>query len=127
MLKNNKTFSSFSVDDAEKAKEFYSNTLGLQVSPIPEMQGLLEIKLAAGNTVMLYEKSDHTPAAFTVLNFVVDDLEQTVDELVKRGAKFEIYDHPEYGTDKKGISRGEPKIAWFKDPAGNILSILKEK
>jgi predicted enzyme related to lactoylglutathione lyase len=123
MLRDSKAFSGFSANDIGKAKEFYSRTLGLEVS---ESNGLLTLHLAGGNNVLIYPKPNHTPATFTVLNFPVDDVDQAVDELTKRGVRFEIYDQPEIKTDKKGIMRGNgPTIAWFKDPAGNILSVVE--
>ncbi len=123
MLGDSKAFSGFSANDIEKAKEFYGRTLGLKVS---ETNGLLTLHLAGGNNVLIYPKSNHTPAKFTVLNFPVDDVDQAVDELTKRGVGFEIYDLPDIKTDKKGIMRGNgPTIAWFKDPAGNILSVIE--
>ncbi len=123
MLGDSKAFSGFSANDIEKAKEFYGRTLGLKVS---ESNGLLTLHLAGGNNVLIYPKSNHTPAKFTVLNFPVDDVDQAVDELTKRGVGFEIYDLPDIKTDKKGIMRGNgPTIAWFKDPAGNILSVIE--
>lgn len=127
MFKKSKAFSSFSTDDIEKAREFYSNILGVKVEEIKEM-GLLQLRLAGGGTVMIYPKGDaHTPATFTVLNFPVEDVEKTVDALIKKGITFEQYTG-EIQTDKKGISRGfGMAIAWFKDPAGNILSVLEEK
>ncbi|MGE5806368.1 MAG: VOC family protein [Ignavibacteria bacterium] len=126
MFKESKAFSSFSVNDLKKAKEFYSKTLGLKVSEIPEMNGLINLHLAGDNSVMLYSKPNHVPATFTVLNFPVDDVEKAVDELTKHGVRFEKYEG-EIKTDAKGIFRGEgPKIAWFKDPAGNILSVVEE-
>ena len=126
MFKNTKAFSSFSVNDIQKAKDFYGWTLGLEVNEVPEMKGLLNINIKGGGRVMLYEKQNHVPAAFTVLNFHVKDLEKAVDDLVKRGVHFEQYEG-EMKTDKKGIFRGQgPAIAWFKDPAGNILSVLEE-
>ena len=123
MLKDSKAFSGFSVNDIQKAKEFYGRTLGLEVS---ESNGLLTLHLAGGNNVLIYPKPNHVPATFTVLNFPVNNVEQAVDELTKRGVRFEIYDLPDIKTDKKGIMRGKgPTIAWFKDPAGNILSVLE--
>ena len=123
MLGDSKAFSGFSANDIEKAKEFYGRTLGLKVS---ETNGLLTLHLAGGNNVLIYPKPNHTPATFTVLNFPVDDVDQAVDELTKRGVRFEIYDLPDIKTDKKGIMRGNgPTIAWFKDPAGNILSVME--
>jgi catechol 2,3-dioxygenase-like lactoylglutathione lyase family enzyme len=128
MFKNNKAFSSFSVDDAKKAKEFYSKTLGLEVKDIPEMDGLLRLHFNDGSSLMIYQKPNHVPATFTVLNFHVDDVEKAVDELIAKGVRFEIYDEPGIKTNKKGIAGGNgkgPKIAWFKDPAGNILSVIE--
>jgi len=128
MLRDSKAFSSFSVDDPQKAKTFYGQNLGLEVSDVPEMQGLLQLRLAGGNVVLIYPKANHTPATFTVLNFPVSDVEQTVDKLTRVGVRFERYDVKDIKTDAKGISRGQgPDIAWFKDPAGNILSVLKQK
>ena len=123
MLGDSKAFSGFSANDIEKAKEFYGRTLGLKVS---ETNGLLTLHLAGGSNVLIYPKPNHTPATFTVLNFPVDDVDQAVDELTKRDVRFEIYDLPDLKTDKKGIMRGNgPTIAWFKDPAGNILSVIE--
>ena len=123
MLADSKAFSGFSVNDIEKAKEFYGKTLGLEVS---ESNGLLTLHLAGGNNVLIYPKPNHTPATFTVLNFPVNDVDQVVDQLTKRGVQFEIYDLPDIKTDKKGIMRGRgPTIAWFKDPSGNILSVIE--
>lgn len=128
MFKITKAFSSFSVDDAERAKEFYGKTLGLEVSNVPGMKELLNLSISGGNKIMLYEKPNHIPATFTVLNFPVDDVVKTVDELTKRGVRFEIYNDENLKTDEKGILTGVGmKIAWFKDPAGNILSVLEEK
>jgi predicted enzyme related to lactoylglutathione lyase len=123
MLGDSKAFNGFSANDIEKAKEFYGRTLGLKVS---ESNGLLTLHLAGGNNVLIYPKPNHTPAKFTVLNFPVDDVDRAVDELTKRGVRFEIYDLSDIKTDKKGIMRGNgPMIAWFKDPAGNILSVIE--
>jgi catechol 2,3-dioxygenase-like lactoylglutathione lyase family enzyme len=123
MFKDSKAFSSFSADDLEKAKAFYHQVLGLEVA---EMNGMLELHLASGARVLIYPKPNHTPATFTVLNFPVADVEQAVDELTGRGVRFELYDEEEFKTDERGIARGEgPAIAWFKDPAGNILSVLE--
>ncbi|SRR6266550_8566423 len=125
MFKNTKAFSSFSADDLQKARQFYGQTLGLEVSETDEGLGL---QLAGGGLVFIYPKPNHTPATFTVLNFSVDDIDQAVDELTKLGISFEHYDQGEIKTDAKGIHRNAgPKIAWFKDPAGNILSVLQEK
>jgi predicted enzyme related to lactoylglutathione lyase len=126
MFKKTKAFSGFSVNDLQKAKEFYSQTLGLEVSELPEMGGLLTLHLAGGSNILVYPKPNHTPATFTILNFPVDNIEQAVDELTRRGVRFEIYNEEDLQTDEKGISRdGGPLIAWFKDPAGNILSVLE--
>lgn len=123
MMAESHAFSSFSVDDLQKAKEFYRRTLGLEVS---EAHDLLNLRLAGGNTVLIYPKPNHSPATFTVLNFPVDDIDKAVDELTQRGVRFEIYDEPDLKTDERGIFRnGGPTIAWFKDPAGNILSVLE--
>jgi predicted enzyme related to lactoylglutathione lyase len=124
MLKNSKAFSGFSANDIAKAKEFYAGTLGLDVS---ESHGILTLRLASGHNVIIYPKPNHVPATFTVLNFPVDDIDLAVDELTKRGVQFEQYDLPEIKTDKKGIKRGNgPIVAWFKDPAGNILSVIQQ-
>ena len=126
IFKDAKPFSSFSVNDLEKAKQFYGETLGLDVAKTPEG---LELRLAGGNSVFLYPKPNHTPASFTVLNFAVKDVEAAVDELGDLGIRPEHYDLPEIKTDKRGIMRSPgsgPSIAWFKDPFGNILSVLEE-
>jgi len=123
MLRDSKAFSGFAAPDMAKVKEFYGQVLGLNVT---EDHGLLTLHLAGGNNVLIYPKADHVPATFTVLNFPVGELDQAVDELSKRGVRFEKYDGPEIKTDEKGIMRGNgPTIAWFKDPAGNILSVLE--
>lgn len=128
MFKDAQVFSSYSVNDINKARDFYSQTLGLEVSDVPGMNGLLRLRINNSNDVMIYSKPNHSPASFTVLNFPVDNVESTVDELIKKGVKFEIYNEPNLKTDEKGIARGEgPTIAWFKDPAGNILSVLEYK
>ncbi len=126
MFKDVKAFSGFSVNDIEKAKDFYGKTLGLEVSEVPEMKGLLNLFIKGGNRIIIYSKPNHIPATYTVLNFPVDDVEKTVDGLKTRGVKFEIYNEPNFKTDAKGIFRGGgPVIAWFKDPAGNILSVIQ--
>jgi catechol 2,3-dioxygenase-like lactoylglutathione lyase family enzyme len=124
MFKNTKAFGSFSANDLEKEKEFYQNVLGLEVD---ENHGLLELHLADGHNILIYPKPNHTPASFTVLNFPVEDVEKAVDELTHRGVRFEHYDTEQIKTDEKGIASGGggPKIAWFTDPAGNILSVLE--
>ena len=125
MLEKSKAFSGFSVNDTQKAKEFYGRTLGLEVS---ESNGLLNLRLAGGTTVLIYPKPNHVPATFTVLNFPVDSVDKAVEELTKRGVRFQIYNEPDLKTDERGIFRGGgPVIAWFKDPAGNILSVLEHK
>jgi len=125
MFKDAKAFSSFSVNDLRKAKEFYGQTLGLEVSENAEG---LELKLAGGISVFLYPKPNHTPASFTVLNFKVKDIEEAVNEITKLGVRLEKYNQPDLKTDERGIMRGPgPQIAWFKDPAGNILSVLQER
>ena len=123
MLEKSKAFSGFAAPDIAAAKKFYGDTLGLKVS---EDHGLLRLHIAGGNNVLIYPKPNHVPASFTVLNFPVDDVGLAVDELMKRGVRFEVYDTPEIKTDEKGIMRGNgPTIAWFKDPAGNILSVVE--
>ena len=124
MFKDTKAYSGFSVNDVQKAQEFYGQTLGLDVS---EAHGLLTLHIAGGTNILLYPKENHTPADFTILNFPVANIEQTVDELARRGVHFESYNEGDLVTDEKGIFHGGgPKIAWFKDPAGNILSVLEE-
>ena len=123
MFKDTKAFSGFSVDDIPKAKDFYGRVLGLNVT---EEHGMLFLHIASGADILIYPKSNHVPATYTILNFPVSDVEQAVDELTRRGVRFEHYDG-EMKTDAKGIMRGQgPDIAWFKDPAGNFLSVLKE-
>ena len=123
MFENTKAFSGFAVDDVQKAREFYGETLGLKTS---EEHGLLTLHLAGDRDTIIYPKPDYAPATYTILNFPVDDIDQAVDELAKRGVEFERYDG--FEQDEKGVFRDEgPYIAWFKDPAGNILSVLQEK
>ena len=123
MFKHTKAFSGFSVNDLEKAKHFYSEILGLEVS---ENMGL-ELHIEGGNNILVYPKPNHTPATFTILNFPVTDIEKAVKELKEKGIIFESYGGP-IKTDKDGIFRGGgPLIAWFKDPAGNILSVIEQK
>src|SRR5262245_16333234 len=125
MFKPKKAFSAFSVNDPQKAKEFYSKTLGLEVS---EQPAGLELHVGGDTKIFVYPKPNHTPATFTVLNFPVENIEEAVAELNKRGVRFEKYDQASIKTDEKGIFRGQgPTIAWFKDPAGNILSVIEEK
>jgi predicted enzyme related to lactoylglutathione lyase len=124
MLKESKAFSGFSVDDVPKAFAFYRETLGLDVT---EEDGMMKLHLAGGAEVIGYPKPNHQPATFTILNFPVASVEKTVDALKSRGVHFEIYDLPDLKTDARGICRDPrgPVIAWFKDPAGNILSVLE--
>ena len=125
MFKNTKAFSSFSVNDLQKAKEFYGEWLGLEYSEMPEG---LELHIANETRIFVYPKADHRPATFTVLNFSVNNVEEAVSELSKRGVRFEIYKEGDLKTDERGIFRGDGhKIAWFKDPAGNFLSVLEEE
>lgn len=122
-----KAFSGFSVDDIEKARTFYSQVLGFDVKAL-SMPGLLKLNLADGHHVLIYTKPNHVPATYTILNFPVNDVEQTVDELTERGVQFETYTSGNVVTDEKGIMRGRgPTIAWFKDPAGNILSVVEQQ
>jgi catechol 2,3-dioxygenase-like lactoylglutathione lyase family enzyme len=120
LLKQGKAFSSFSVNDVPKAKDFYGKTLGLDVS---ESNGLLRLHLGSGNEALAYPKPNHSPATFTILNFPVESVEQAVDELSQRGVRFEHYNERDLKTDAKGTPG--PVIAWFKDPAGNILSVVE--
>jgi catechol 2,3-dioxygenase-like lactoylglutathione lyase family enzyme len=122
MFANTKAFSGFAVDDLAKARQFYGETLGIKTS---EKNGLMTLHLAGGRDTLVYPKPGHEPASYTILNFPVDDIDQAVDELTARGVHFEHYDG--VAQDEKGISRGSPYIAWFKDPAGNILSVLLER
>jgi catechol 2,3-dioxygenase-like lactoylglutathione lyase family enzyme len=125
MLEDSKAYSGFAVDDLRKALEFYGETLGLRTSVLDEENGLMSLNLAGDRDTLVYLKPDFTPATYTILNFPVDDVEKAVDELAARGVRFEHYDG--FEQDEKGIARGPgPKIAWFKDPAGNILSVLEE-
>jgi catechol 2,3-dioxygenase-like lactoylglutathione lyase family enzyme len=126
MLERSEAFSGFSVDDVATAKKFYGETLGLDVS---EENGMLALHIAGGREIFVYPKPNHTPAEYTILNFPVEDIDQAVDELTKRGVSFERYEGIE--QDEKGVARPEkpeygPPIAWFKDPAGNILSVLEQ-
>jgi catechol 2,3-dioxygenase-like lactoylglutathione lyase family enzyme len=125
MLENSKAFSSFSVNDIRKAKEFYQGVLGLDVD---ESNGMLTLKVAGGTNILVYPKANHVPATFTILNFPVSEIEPAVAQLKERGVRFERYDQPELRTDDKGIFRGAgPLIAWFRDPADNILSVIELK
>ncbi len=125
MFQDTKAYSGFSTNDIQKTKEFYRNVLGLSVT---EEYGMLRLHLATGADILIYPKDNHVPATYTILNFPVNDIDQAVDELTRKGVTFEHYENM---TDEKGIARGiaqhrGPDIAWFKDPAGNILSVLQE-
>jgi predicted enzyme related to lactoylglutathione lyase len=125
MLTDAKAYSGFAVDDLEQAKTFYEDTLGLKTTVLDEENGLLTLHLAGGRDTLVYRKPDFTPATYTILNFEVDDVDEAVDELGARGVEFERYDG--FDQDDKGIARGPgPSIAWFTDPAGNILSVLQQ-
>lgn len=116
-------FGGFSVDDIDAARRFYGEVLGMDVEDDP--MGFLRLRLASGADILIYPKPGHEPASFTILNFPVEDVESAVDDLNGRGVVTKIYTEPDYGTDEKGISRGMgPDIAWFRDPAGNVLSVL---
>ncbi|HEY7874022.1 MAG TPA: VOC family protein [Actinomycetota bacterium] len=124
MFADTTVFSGFAVDDIDKAKQFYGETLGVNVEVLDAGTGLLTLHLAGGRDTFVYHKPDFEPATYTILNFQVDDVEKAVDELSARGVTFERYEG--FAQDDKGIARGQgPDIAWFKDPAGNILSVLK--
>jgi len=124
MLTNSKAFSGFSVNDVSEARNFYEATLGLRVS---EDNGMLTLHIAGGRDILVYPKDDHTPASFTILNFPVDNEESAVDELIRRGVRFERYPGMDADMDEKGIFRGGgPLIAWFTDPAGNVLSVIED-
>jgi predicted enzyme related to lactoylglutathione lyase len=127
MFAESKAFSGFAVDDLQKALEFYGETLGVKTTVFDEENGLAQLDLASGERpTVIYVKPDFVPATYTILNFPVDDVEKAVDELSARGVSFERYD--EFDQDEKGINRGPgPRIAWFKDPAGNILSVLDQQ
>jgi catechol 2,3-dioxygenase-like lactoylglutathione lyase family enzyme len=126
MFENTKAYSGFAVDDLQKAREFYGETLGLKTSVLDEENGLMSLHLAGDRDTFVYVKPDYTPATYTILNFEVGDIDAAVDKLVERGVSFERYDG--FEQDEKGIARGTgPDIAWFKDPAGNILSVLQEQ
>jgi catechol 2,3-dioxygenase-like lactoylglutathione lyase family enzyme len=129
MLGNSKAYSGFGVKDLGEAREFYGEKLGLKTSILDEEHGLMQLELAGGRNTLVYQQPDSTPASYTILNFPVDDIDEAVDGLAARGVSFERYDGLE--QDEKGIARGissgrGPDIAWFKDPAGNVLSVLQE-
>ena len=126
MFTPNRPFSSFAVPDLDAAVAFYRDTLGLDLTVYEEMGGGFTIALPQGGAVFVYPKPDHEPAVFTILNFSVDDVDAAVDDLNARGVVTKIYSDPDYGTDEKGISRGfegGPDIAWFRDPAGNVIAV----
>jgi catechol 2,3-dioxygenase-like lactoylglutathione lyase family enzyme len=124
MLADSAAFSGFAVPDIEAARQFYGDTLGLRTEVNQEMGGMLTLHLGGGTDVLVYPKPDHTPAGYTVLNFPVDDVDGAVDELTAKGVHFERYEG--FDQDDKGIARGMgPAIAWFTDPAGNVLSVLQ--
>ena len=121
MFANTKAFSGFAVDDIKKARQFYAETLGLEVT---EESGMLTLHIAGDRPTLVYPKPNHTPASFTILNFPVDDIEAAIDQLTARGVVFERYDG--FGQDERGIMREQgPPIAWFKDPAGNVLAVIQ--
>jgi predicted enzyme related to lactoylglutathione lyase len=127
MLKDSAAFSGFSVNDLVAAKDFYSQVLGLDVEEA--QMGMLNIHLVTGGNILVYQKDDHVPATYTILNFPVNNIDEAVDELTSKGVVFEQYENM---TDEKGIARGlsnnqGPDIAWFKDPAGNVLSVLQNE
>ena len=123
MLSQSRAFSGFAVDDVEEARRFYGDTLGLETSV---EHGMLTLHLPGDRPTLVYPKPDHVPATYTILNFPVDDIDRAVDELAARGVRFERYDG--FGQDERGVFRGGgPFIAWFKDPAGNVLSVLQER
>jgi catechol 2,3-dioxygenase-like lactoylglutathione lyase family enzyme len=124
VLTDSPAFSGFAVPDVEAARRFYADTLGLRVEVDENMGGMLTLHLGGGANVLVYPKPDHRPATFTVLNFPVEDVDRAVDELAAKGVRFERY--PGFDQDDKGIARGQgPAIAWFTDPAGNVLSVLE--
>ena len=124
MFANTKAFSGFAVDDLRKARQFYGETLGLETSIESEEHGLMTLHLAGDRDTLVYEKSDLKPGNYTILNFSVDDIDKAVDALAERGLSFETYEG--FEQDEKGIFRGGgPRIAWFKDPAGNILAVMQ--
>lgn len=128
MLAESKAFSGFAVDDLEAAKRFYGETLGLKLTVLDEEFGLMTLHLAGDRDTIMYVSPEMTPPSYTILNFPVDDIDQAVDDLVARGVTFEQYGNEEMPQDEKGVMReGGPLIAWFKDPAGNTLSVLQER
>ena len=125
MFGDTEAFSGFAVDDLAKARDFYTETLGLRISDVEQMPGLMTLHLGSGQPVLVYEKPDFTPATYTVLNFAVPDVGATVAELTGRGVTFERY--PNFAQDDDGVMRGNgPDVAWFTDPAGNVLSVIQQ-
>jgi len=125
MFANTRAYSGFAVDDLQKARAFYGETLGLKTEVLDEKNGLMVLHLAGDRDTLVYQKPDFEPATYTILNFAVENVDAAVEALTARGVRFERYEG--FSQDEKGISRGQgPDIAWFKDPAGNILSVLKE-
>ena len=127
MLQNSRAYSGFAVDDLGAARAFYGGTLGLEVIEVDPDSGVLELRTGADRNVVMYQSGTFTPGSATILNFPVDDLDRVVDELTSRGVRFERYD--QFPQDDKGIVRGPglPEVAWFKDPAGNVLSVVQER
>jgi catechol 2,3-dioxygenase-like lactoylglutathione lyase family enzyme len=131
MLGESKAYSGFAVKDLGEAKEFYGGTLGVKMEVLDEENGLAQLEHGDGKVTLCYEQADSTPASYTMLNFQVDDIDAAVDELSSKGVSFERYDDFPFEQDEKGIARGlaanqGPDIAWFKDPSGNVLSVLQE-
>jgi predicted enzyme related to lactoylglutathione lyase len=125
MFANTKATNGFAVDDIEAAKQFYGETLGLGVKVLSEESGVMSLQLAGGRDTFVYAKPDFVPATYTILNFEVDDVDAAVDELTSKGVSFERYEG--FDQDEKGIAHGPgPHVAWFKDPAGNILAVLQQ-
>ena len=127
MFESTKAYSGFAVDDLARAREFYAETLGVKTEVISEEAGLMTLKLVGGGETFVYVKPDFAPATYTILNFEVEDIDAAVDQLAERGVSFERYEG--FEQDEKGISRANqdgPSIAWFTDPAGNILSVLEQ-
>jgi catechol 2,3-dioxygenase-like lactoylglutathione lyase family enzyme len=128
MLGDSKAFSGFAVDDLARAQQFYGEALGLKTTMLDEENGVMALNIAGDRDTILYAKPDFVPATYTVLNFPVDDIDQAIDDLTARGVSFEQYGNDDLPQDEKGVMReGGPLIAWFKDPAGNTLSVLQER
>jgi catechol 2,3-dioxygenase-like lactoylglutathione lyase family enzyme len=128
MLTDSKAYNGFAVDDLDEARRFYGETLGLKTEVLDEEHGLLTLHLAGDRDTLVYLSPGMTPPSYTILNFPVEDIDQTVDDLTARGVSFEHYGNEDLPQDEKGVMRGDgPQIAWFKDPAGNTLSVLQEK